>query len=127
MNLFVKICGITDEAGLEAAIGAGADAVGFVFHAPSPRNMTPALAAALAARLPRSMTSVAVTLHPDQRLVDEVLAALRPGAWQSDAADFASVGVPAAVQRWPVYRGGQPPQSSPPRCAASKTFSVRWT
>ncbi len=115
MNLFVKICGVTDQAGLEAAIEAGADAVGFVFHAPSPRNMTPALAAALAARLPRSMTSVAVTLHPDQRLVDEVLAALRPDAWQSDATDFGSVGVPAAVQRWPVYRGGGPLQSPPPR------------
>ena len=115
MNLFVKICGITDQAGLEAAIEAGADAVGFVFHASSPRNVTPALAATLAARLPRSMTSVAVTLHPDQRLVDEVFAALRPDVWQSDAADFASVGVPASVQRWPVYRGGEPLQSPPPR------------
>lgn len=115
MSLFVKICGITDQTGLEAAIEAGADAVGLVFHAPSPRNVTPALAAALAARLPQSMTSVAVTLHPDQRLADEVLAALRPDAWQSDAADFASVDVPAAVQRWPVYRGGEPPQSPPPR------------
>lgn len=115
MSLFVKICGITDRAGLEAAIEAGADAVGFVFHAPSPRNMTPALAAALAAQLPRSMTSVAVTLHPDQQLVDEILAALRPDAWQSDVADFASVSVPAHVQRWPVYRGGRPLQSPPPR------------
>jgi len=84
MSLFVKICGITDRAGLEAAIEARADAVGFVFHAPSRRNVTPALAAALATRLPRSMTSVAVTLHPDQRLIDEVLAALRPDAWQPD-------------------------------------------
>lgn len=115
MSLFVKICGITDLAALEAAVEAGADAVGFVFHVPSPRNVTPALAAALAARLPRTTMSVAVTLHPGQTLIDEVLAAFRPDAWQSDAGDFAAVDVPAPIQRWPVYRGGQPLQSPPPR------------
>lgn len=115
MSLFVKICGITDQAGLEAAVAAGADAVGFVFHAPSPRHLVPAAAALLAARLPRSMMTVAVTLHPDQGLVDEVLAALRPDVWQSDAADFARLRVPAEVQRWPVYRGGEVLQAPPPR------------
>lgn len=115
MSLFVKICGITDRAGLDAAIAAGADAVGFVFHAPSPRNVTPAVAASLAARLPRGMLAVAVTLHPEQALVETVLAALRPDAWQSDAADFAALRVPAEVRRWPVFRGGEAPRSPPPR------------
>ena len=115
MSVFVKICGICDQAGLDAAVEAGADAVGFVFHAPSPRNVTPALAASLAARLPHPMVRVAVTLHPDQRLVEEVLAALRPNAWQTDVVDFASLEIPAHVQCWPVYRGGTPLQSPPPR------------
>ena len=87
MSVFVKICGICDEAGLDAAVEAGADAVGFVFHAPSPRNVTPALAASLAVRLPHSMVRVAVTLHPDQRLVEEVLAALRRGHSPKGAGD----------------------------------------
>lgn len=115
MSLFVKICGITDQAGLDAAIEAGADAVGFVFHAASARNVPPALAASLAARLPRAMLSVAVTLHPEQALVDAVLAALRPAAWQSDAEDFAALRLPQRMERWPVYRGGAAPTSPPPR------------
>lgn len=115
MSLFVKICGITDPAGLDAAVGAGADAVGFVFHARSSRNLVPAVAALLAARLPRSMMTVAVTLHPGQRLVDEVLAALQPDAWQSDAADLAELDMPSEMQRWPVYRGGEVLQAPPRR------------
>lgn len=50
---FVKICGVNDAAATEAAVAAGADAVGFVFYPPSPRAVTPARAAALSARAPR--------------------------------------------------------------------------
>jgi len=39
MSVEVKICGITDEAGLHAAIEGGARYVGFVFHPPSPRAL----------------------------------------------------------------------------------------
>ncbi len=45
--MLVKICGINDEAAMQAA--AGADLVGFVFFPPSPRAVTPAQAAALSA------------------------------------------------------------------------------
>jgi len=48
----VKICGINDPAGRDAAIAAGADWLGFVFYPPSPRAVTPARAAALAAGAP---------------------------------------------------------------------------
>ncbi|MGH7056280.1 MAG: phosphoribosylanthranilate isomerase [Acetobacteraceae bacterium] len=46
----VKVCGITDEAGFDAAITAGADWIGFVFFPPSPRFVTPERAAAIASR-----------------------------------------------------------------------------
>jgi len=46
----VKICGINDAAGYDAALRGGADWVGFVFYPPSPRAVAPAAAAALAAR-----------------------------------------------------------------------------
>jgi phosphoribosylanthranilate isomerase len=49
----VKICGLTEPAGLEAAITHGADWIGFVFFARSPRHVTPAQAASLIARMPR--------------------------------------------------------------------------
>jgi phosphoribosylanthranilate isomerase len=46
----VKICGITDAAGYDAAVAAGADWIGFNFFPPSPRFVTPEQAAELAAR-----------------------------------------------------------------------------
>ncbi|MBB2204088.1 phosphoribosylanthranilate isomerase [Gluconacetobacter takamatsuzukensis] len=48
----IKICGLTEPEGLDAAIAHGADWVGFVFFARSPRAVTPAQAAPLAARVP---------------------------------------------------------------------------
>lgn len=41
----IKICGLTREADVQAAVQAGADAIGFVLYAPSPRAVTPVRAA----------------------------------------------------------------------------------
>ena len=54
----IKICGLTREQDVDAAVAAGADAIGFVMYAPSPRAVTPARAAELAARLPPFVTPV---------------------------------------------------------------------
>lgn len=116
MSLLVKICGITCDAGIVAAREAGADAVGFVFHAVSPRNLAPERAAELARALPESMLRVAVTLHPSQALVNRILACFRPDAWQSDLEDFATVRIPDAIPRWPVLRSaGRLPPTLPRR------------
>jgi phosphoribosylanthranilate isomerase len=48
----IKICGLTREKDVDAAVAAGADAIGFVFHPPSPRFVTPQRAAELARRIP---------------------------------------------------------------------------
>lgn len=60
----VKICGLTRENDLDAAIGAGADMVGFVCGVPieTPRELAPSRAAALAERVPEGVTSVLVTM-----------------------------------------------------------------
>ena len=108
MNLLVKICGITTPEALEAALTAGADAIGFVFHAASPRHVEPAIAAALAEQVPAGVRTVAVTLRPSQQLVDEVLVAFVPRVWQTDARDFDTVALPARIERWPVLRAGEP-------------------
>lgn len=116
MSLLVKICGLTTRDALQAALDAGADAVGFVFHAPSSRNLSPAAAAELAAQVPRGVKTVAVTLHPAQSLVDAVLAAFRPDVWQTDAQDFGRIGLPEGIERWPVFRDGASlPAALPPR------------
>jgi len=54
----IKICGLTREADVDAAVAAGADAVGFVMYAPSPRHVSAERAAELARRLPPFVTPV---------------------------------------------------------------------
>jgi len=54
----IKICGLTREQDLDAAVAAGADAIGFVLYAKSPRAVTAQRAAQLARRLPAFVTPV---------------------------------------------------------------------
>ena len=61
----IKICGITREEDLDAAVHAGADAVGFVRYAKSPRHVSAERAAALAARLPPFVTPVLLWVQAD--------------------------------------------------------------
>ncbi|WP_412479282.1 phosphoribosylanthranilate isomerase [Azonexus sp. IMCC34839] len=52
MRTRIKICGLTREEDVLAAVAAGADAIGFVFYPPSPRYVDPLRAARLAAVIP---------------------------------------------------------------------------
>ena len=54
----IKICGLTREEDVDAAVAAGADAVGFVLYEASPRYVSPERAAELARRLPPFVTPV---------------------------------------------------------------------
>jgi len=54
----IKFCGITRESDALAAIELGADALGFVFHAPSPRYIAPDAARAIVGRLPPFVSAV---------------------------------------------------------------------
>ena len=54
----IKICGLTREQDVDAAVAAGADAVGFVLYAPSPRHVSAERAAELASRLPPFVSPV---------------------------------------------------------------------
>lgn len=113
MSLMVKICGMTDEAAVAAAVDSGADAIGFVFHERSPRNLTPERAAALATDVPDEILKVAVTLHPDQSLWSEVQDAVCPDVLQTDLGDFAELDVAPGMTRWPVVREGSVPSELP--------------
>ena len=73
MPVSAKICGIRDEATLECAIEGGAGAVGFVFYPRSPRSVTPARAAELAAAAGDRVARVGVFVDPDDEFLAEVL------------------------------------------------------
>lgn len=70
----VKICGITRVEDALAAAQAGADAIGLVFYERSPRRVSIAQAAQLAAALPPFITSVGLFVDAEAALVREVLA-----------------------------------------------------
>ena len=105
MALWVKICGLTTRDAVEAAVAAGADAVGFVF-APSKRQVTAALATQLAQGVPRRILRVAVMLHPTQSELDEVWSEFRPDVLQTDVGDLQTLRVPMGLRVMPVVRGG---------------------
>ena len=77
MRTRIKICGITRiEDGLDAA-SAGADAIGFVFYAKSPRYVAPAQARVIADRLPPFVTSVGLFVDATPAEVRDVIRVAR--------------------------------------------------
>ena len=59
----IKICGVSRPEDVTAAVDAGADAVGFVFHPGSPRYLTAEKAGVLAAALPPYVTPVGLFVN----------------------------------------------------------------
>jgi phosphoribosylanthranilate isomerase len=82
MSVRVKICGINDAEAIDAAVGAGADWIGFVFFPPSPRCVTPAQAAALSARHPGGAGRVGLFVDPEPAEIAAALAAVKLDALQ---------------------------------------------
>lgn len=113
-SLWIKICGITDEAAVAAALHAGVDAIGFVFS-PSPRQLQPAQAARLAAPARGRALCIAVTRHPQQELLDQIVREFKPDGWQTDINDLAVLRVPRQLPILPVLRGGSAALETPPR------------
>ncbi len=70
----IKICGLTREADVDAAVSAGVDALGFVLYRPSARYVSAERAAELAARLPPFITPVLLFVNAPP---DEVVHAAR--------------------------------------------------
>jgi phosphoribosylanthranilate isomerase len=65
----IKICGLTREADVDAAVEAGADAIGFVLYPKSPRFVSPERAATLAARLPAFVTPVLLFVNASPEFI----------------------------------------------------------
>ena len=113
--MWIKICGITTSEAVAAALAAPVDAIGFVF-ADSPRQLTLEDAVALAAPARGRVRCVAVTRHPSQRHLDDILAGFQPDVLQTDAEDLQLLEVPKQLELLPVFRGWEGPHARlPPR------------
>jgi phosphoribosylanthranilate isomerase len=73
MSVKVKICGITSAADALAAVEAGADLLGFMFYASSPRNVSLRTAAEIVRQLPPFVVKVGVFVNADEDLVTRAI------------------------------------------------------
>jgi phosphoribosylanthranilate isomerase len=103
--MLVKICGLGSAEQVQAAVDAGADAVGFVF-AESVRRVTPEQAARYAADVPPGVKRVAVMLHPTNADWQDVLQGLEPDVLQTDAAYREGKDAMVAAETF-VYEGAK--------------------
>ena len=76
MKTRIKICGLTREEDVDAAVAAGADALGFVFYPPSPRYVAPQRAAELARRIPPFVDIVGLFVNESPAAVHAACMAL---------------------------------------------------
>lgn len=95
MRTRVKICGITRPEDAQAACLCGADALGFVFYAPSPRNVAAEAAREIVRALPPFVTAVGLFVDPEPAFVESVLGAVR-----LDLLQFHGDETPASCERY---------------------------
>ena len=82
MRTRIKICGITRATDAQAAVQAGADAIGLVFYPPSPRFLQLDQARALRDAVPPFVSTVALFVNAPAAQVCEVLERVRPSMLQ---------------------------------------------
>ena len=103
-RLEIKICGLTTAADAQAALDAGADFLGFVLYEHSPRAVTPAQLARIAAQLPASAKLVGVCVNLAARKIAQI--ALDCGLYavqlhgDETASDYAELTIPL----WRAFR-----------------------
>jgi phosphoribosylanthranilate isomerase len=82
MPLIVKICGLKTPEALDVALESGADQVGFVFFAPSPRNLGLEAARPLALRVKGRAGKVALTVNASDETLHSIVEMLQPDMLQ---------------------------------------------
>jgi phosphoribosylanthranilate isomerase len=100
----VKICGLTEPAGFDAAFAGAADWIGFIFFPPSPRHVTADQAAALSSRSAGGPRRVGVFVEPDDQYIADVLTRIKLDVLQLYVSAERAATVRMRFDR-PVWRG----------------------
>ena len=82
MALMVKICGLKTSEALEVALESGADQVGFVFFAPSPRHLSLETARELGRQAKGRAAKVALSVDADDATLENIVETLQPDLLQ---------------------------------------------
>jgi phosphoribosylanthranilate isomerase len=82
MALLIKICGLKTPEALDVALESGADQVGFVFFAKSPRHLGLETARLLGQRAQGRAGKVALTVNANDETLHAIIAALKPDMLQ---------------------------------------------
>ncbi|WP_298019078.1 phosphoribosylanthranilate isomerase [uncultured Castellaniella sp.] len=104
----VKICGLTRTQDLDAAVAAGADAIGLVFYPPSRRCLTLDQAAALRARVPAFVGVTALFVNPDAQAVRQVIEVVRPDLLQFHGEESPDFCAAFGARHMKAFRVGAP-------------------
>jgi len=113
--MFVKICGITRREDAEAAVEAGASAIGFVFWPKSPRFIDPYRARAIAARLLPFVTPVGLFVDQPLEHVNAVASLVRLGAVQlhgDETPEFAASIAAPVIRALPIEKANAWPEGT---------------
>jgi len=102
----VKICGVNTPEGVAAAVGGGADALGFVF-ADSARRIDPAAALELCEAVPAFVARVAVFHHPTPEEIEQVCQVFAPDLIQTEVDGLEGLRLPAGIRLLPVFHDAE--------------------
>jgi phosphoribosylanthranilate isomerase len=101
--MFVKICGITNREDAEAAIEAGAQALGFIFHGSSPRSVTADSISSWIRQIPSGIWKVGVFVDESREMVEEIATDLDLDIAQLHGSE-APRNYPRGVRVWKAVR-----------------------
>ena len=121
MARFVKICGLTRPEDVEAAIRYGADFLGFIVEAPSKRKLSVAKAVKLALPAKGIISTVAVTVNPNDDLLTRIIAQMQPDYIQLHG-DESPARVTEIGRRFKVKTLKAMPISTPSDMLAAKSY-----
>ena len=101
--MIVKICGLTNLEDAQAAVGAGANAVGFILYSKSPRYIAPEQAQKIVAALPQNILKVGVFVDELPRELERIMKSVGLDVAQLHGSETVNR-VPKTLRTWKAFR-----------------------